>query len=424
MPATLTPSSSCSIAVTSTPQRTSMFGDGRHARVEHRLGARLGDVHERRQVRARRRRRTRRRTARGRDGRCVRGATSAPPRRSRRRRPTPTRRARRAAGPSPSSRSGRAAGRRRARRRRRPSRPAAAPLSAPPGPFPTTTTCGIYRDHMTIAITGASGTLGRLIAGAASRGRPAHSRPISSRGLRRPRGRLRGPRIGRARAGGRRPPADHLAAARGRAARASEGRGRRRCGGGRQAPALHLDHRPVGLQPRLRRRRAPRHRGGDTRDRGRVDVPAQLDLHRDAGADRAGRARRRARCSRTRATAPRPTSPAPTARRRRPRCSPPTGTRARRTTSPGRRRSAPSAQAVLFSELGGRPVTVTHVDDDAWVAAMVEHAGLPEPAARVYSTFGKAARLGLLRQRLDHGRGPHRPRAALRPRGARRALLG
>lgn len=54
----------------------------------------------------------------------------------------------------------------------------------------------------------------------------------------------------------------------------------------------------------------------------------------------------------------------------------------------------PDVQAALFSELGGRPVTVTRVEDEAWVAAMVEHAGLPEPAARVYSTFGKAARLG------------------------------
>jgi NAD(P)H dehydrogenase (quinone) len=52
------------------------------------------------------------------------------------------------------------------------------------------------------------------------------------------------------------------------------------------------------------------------------------------------------------------------------------------------------AQAALFSELGGKPVTVTHVDDDAWVAAMVEHAGLPEPAARIYASFGEAARRG------------------------------
>ena len=47
------------------------------------------------------------------------------------------------------------------------------------------------------------------------------------------------------------------------------------------------------------------------------------------------------------------------------------------------------AQAALFSELGGKPVTVTHVDDDAWVAAMVEHAGLPEPAARIYASSAR-----------------------------------
>jgi NAD(P)H dehydrogenase (quinone) len=52
------------------------------------------------------------------------------------------------------------------------------------------------------------------------------------------------------------------------------------------------------------------------------------------------------------------------------------------------------AQAALFSELGGKEVSVTHVDDDAWVAAMVEHAGLPEPAARIYASFGEAARRG------------------------------
>ncbi|WP_354699901.1 Quinone oxidoreductase 2 [Paraconexibacter sp. AEG42_29] len=51
-------------------------------------------------------------------------------------------------------------------------------------------------------------------------------------------------------------------------------------------------------------------------------------------------------------------------------------------------------RAAIFAEIGGRPVTATLVDDDAWVAAMVEHAGLPESAARLYATFGAAARLG------------------------------
>lgn len=50
--------------------------------------------------------------------------------------------------------------------------------------------------------------------------------------------------------------------------------------------------------------------------------------------------------------------------------------------------------AALFAELGGRPVAPLLVDDAAWVAAMVEHAGLPEPLAEILSTFGIAARQG------------------------------
>jgi NAD(P)H dehydrogenase (quinone) len=50
--------------------------------------------------------------------------------------------------------------------------------------------------------------------------------------------------------------------------------------------------------------------------------------------------------------------------------------------------------AQLFAEAGGRPVEPVFVDDDAWVAAMVQHAGMPEPVARLYSTFGTAARQG------------------------------
>ena len=50
--------------------------------------------------------------------------------------------------------------------------------------------------------------------------------------------------------------------------------------------------------------------------------------------------------------------------------------------------------AALYAELGGKPVEPVFVDDDAWIAAMVEHAGLPEPLARTLSTFGIAARRG------------------------------
>jgi NAD(P)H dehydrogenase (quinone) len=52
--------------------------------------------------------------------------------------------------------------------------------------------------------------------------------------------------------------------------------------------------------------------------------------------------------------------------------------------------------ARLFAEAGGRPVEPVFLDDEAWVAAMVEHAGMPEPVARTYATFGIAARQGYL----------------------------
>jgi NAD(P)H dehydrogenase (quinone) len=50
--------------------------------------------------------------------------------------------------------------------------------------------------------------------------------------------------------------------------------------------------------------------------------------------------------------------------------------------------------AALFSELGGRPVEAVAVDDDALVAGLVEHAGLPEPVARALATFGVGSRRG------------------------------
>jgi NAD(P)H dehydrogenase (quinone) len=52
------------------------------------------------------------------------------------------------------------------------------------------------------------------------------------------------------------------------------------------------------------------------------------------------------------------------------------------------------AQAALFSEASGKPVEVVRVDDDAFVAGLVEHAGMPEAVARMYATFGASARLG------------------------------
>ena len=41
-----------------------------------------------------------------------------------------------------------------------------------------------------------------------------------------------------------------------------------------------------------------------------------------------------------------------------------------------------------------RPVEVVHVDDDAYAAGLVEHAGMPRPVAEVYASFGTGARRG------------------------------
>jgi NAD(P)H dehydrogenase (quinone) len=50
--------------------------------------------------------------------------------------------------------------------------------------------------------------------------------------------------------------------------------------------------------------------------------------------------------------------------------------------------------AALYGELGGRPVQAVQVDDDAYTAGLVEHAGLPQPVAEVYATFGIGTRRG------------------------------
>jgi len=52
--------------------------------------------------------------------------------------------------------------------------------------------------------------------------------------------------------------------------------------------------------------------------------------------------------------------------------------------------------AQIATELGGRPVEVVQVDDDAFHAGLVEHAGLPEPAAQLVTSFGRAQREGWL----------------------------
>jgi NAD(P)H dehydrogenase (quinone) len=50
--------------------------------------------------------------------------------------------------------------------------------------------------------------------------------------------------------------------------------------------------------------------------------------------------------------------------------------------------------AVLFSELGSRPVEVVQVDDEAYTTGLVQHAGMPRPVAEVYASFGIGTRRG------------------------------
>lgn len=57
---------------------------------------------------------------------------------------------------------------------------------------------------------------------------------------------------------------------------------------------------------------------------------------------------------------------------------------------------SPADVAALFAELSGQPVEPVYLTDDEWIAAMVEHAGMPEPLAQVIATFGIAARQGYL----------------------------
>jgi NAD(P)H dehydrogenase (quinone) len=55
---------------------------------------------------------------------------------------------------------------------------------------------------------------------------------------------------------------------------------------------------------------------------------------------------------------------------------------------------SPDDVAALYSELGGRPVGVVQVDDEAYTAGLVEHAGMPRPVAEVYASFGTGTRRG------------------------------
>jgi NAD(P)H dehydrogenase (quinone) len=48
--------------------------------------------------------------------------------------------------------------------------------------------------------------------------------------------------------------------------------------------------------------------------------------------------------------------------------------------------------AALYAEFGDRPVEVVQVDDEAYIAGLVEHAGMPRPVAEIYATFGIGTR--------------------------------
>jgi NAD(P)H dehydrogenase (quinone) len=52
----------------------------------------------------------------------------------------------------------------------------------------------------------------------------------------------------------------------------------------------------------------------------------------------------------------------------------------------------PAHLAALYAELGGRDVEIVLVDDDAFVAGLVERSGVDEDTARAYASFGIAMR--------------------------------
>jgi NAD(P)H dehydrogenase (quinone) len=60
-----------------------------------------------------------------------------------------------------------------------------------------------------------------------------------------------------------------------------------------------------------------------------------------------------------------------------------------------------SELASILSEVTGVPVRYQPLTDDEAVAGMVEHAGMPEPIAQAYATFGRASREGWLNEVTD-----------------------
>jgi NAD(P)H dehydrogenase (quinone) len=56
--------------------------------------------------------------------------------------------------------------------------------------------------------------------------------------------------------------------------------------------------------------------------------------------------------------------------------------------------------AALLSEVSGRPVKAVAVDDEAFIQGLTS-AGLPEPAARAFASYGRAIREGYIDQTSD-----------------------
>jgi NAD(P)H dehydrogenase (quinone) len=79
--------------------------------------------------------------------------------------------------------------------------------------------------------------------------------------------------------------------------------------------------------------------------------------------------------------------------------------------------------AEIYAEVGGKPVEPVFVDDAAYAQGLVEHAGMPQPVAEAYATFGAAIRSGVLEVQTDvvervGGRAPRALRDVLEEHGA------
>jgi hypothetical protein len=61
---------------------------------------------------------------------------------------------------------------------------------------------------------------------------------------------------------------------------------------------------------------------------------------------------------------------------------------------PGSTRVPAAGAREAFLGTSSRPVEAVLVDDETYAAGLVEHAGMPEPVAHPYTTFGTGTRRG------------------------------